>query len=139
MGQELVARTHHRGVIRKRVLPLKFLDNDDKGYHNFRLLYFLTFSFLFLFNKLTIIFFTEVAQKVAPGSVVADTSSGKKIGTVNVALGSRGLGLMRLEEALKKSNALAIQGSEDVKVVANRPKWWPDEWFSNELESIDTA
>ncbi|CAO2820053.1 unnamed protein product [Amaranthus hypochondriacus] len=111
VGQELVARTHHRGVIRKRVLPLKFLDNDDK----------------------------EVAQKVAPGSVVADTSSGKKIGTVNVALGSRGLGLMRLEEALKKSNALAIQGSEDVKVVANRPKWWPDEWFSNELESIDTA
>ena len=70
---------------------------------------------------------------------MADTSSGKKVGTVTVALGSRGLGLMRLEEAFKKSNALAIQGSEDVKVVASRPKWWPDEWFTNELESVDIA
>nr|KJB51941.1 hypothetical protein B456_008G239600 [Gossypium raimondii] len=31
VGQELIARTHHRGVIRKRLLPLKFLDNNGKG------------------------------------------------------------------------------------------------------------
>lgn len=31
VGQELIARTHHRGVIRKRVLPLKFVDNDGNG------------------------------------------------------------------------------------------------------------
>ena len=31
MGQELIARTHHRGVIRKRIVPLRFLDSDGKG------------------------------------------------------------------------------------------------------------
>lgn len=31
VGQELVARTHHRGVIRKRLLPLRFVDNNGEG------------------------------------------------------------------------------------------------------------
>lgn len=31
VGQELIARTHNRGVIRKRLLPLKFLSNAGKG------------------------------------------------------------------------------------------------------------
>lgn len=48
---------------------------------------------------------------------------------MTTALGSRGLGLLRLEEAFKGSSALAIQGSEDVKVVAIKPEWWPAEWF----------
>lgn len=31
VGQELIARTHHRGTIRKRLLPLRFVDNNGKG------------------------------------------------------------------------------------------------------------
>ena len=31
IGQELIARTHHRGVIRKRLIPLKFVDVNNKG------------------------------------------------------------------------------------------------------------
>lgn len=31
VGQELVARTHHRGVIRKRLLPLRFLNDSGEG------------------------------------------------------------------------------------------------------------
>lgn len=31
VGQELIARSHHRGVIRKRLLPLKFVDGSGKG------------------------------------------------------------------------------------------------------------
>lgn len=31
VGQELIARTHHRGVIRKRLLPLRFLNDSGKG------------------------------------------------------------------------------------------------------------
>lgn len=68
-------------------------------------------------------------QKVAPGSEVIDTASGKKVGPVTTALGCRGLGLLRLEEAFKTSGSLTIQGQEDVKVEAIRPKWWPAEWF----------
>ena len=57
-----------------------------------------------------------------------NTTSGKKANTVTTALGCRGLGLLRLEEALKGSSALSIQGQEDVKVVVSRPDWWPLKW-----------
>ncbi|XP_057976724.1 putative transferase At4g12130, mitochondrial isoform X2 [Malania oleifera] len=105
VGQELVARTHHRGIIRKRLLPLRFLDNDGK----------------------------EVEQKVAPGSEVINTASGKKSGTVTTALGCRGLGLLRLEDAFKATGILSIQG-EDVKVETIRPEWWPSQWFQEHQE-----
>ncbi|OVA07658.1 Glycine cleavage T-protein [Macleaya cordata] len=101
VGQESVARTHHRGVIRKRLLPLKFVDKSGK----------------------------EVEQKVAPGSEVVDASSDKKVGTVTTALGCRGIGLLRLEEAFKGSSMLSIKGEDDVKINIIRPEWWPSEWF----------
>ncbi|CAK8530564.1 unnamed protein product [Lathyrus sativus] len=100
VGQELIARTHHRGVIRKRIVPLRFQDNDGN----------------------------EVVNKVIPGSEVINTASGKKAGLVTTALGCRGLGLLRLEEALKGSAALSIKGQEGVKVVASKPDWWPSDW-----------
>jgi folate-binding protein YgfZ len=31
VGQELVARTHHRGVIRKRLMPVNFLQDNGEG------------------------------------------------------------------------------------------------------------
>jgi len=31
IGQELIARTHHRGVIRKRLMPMKFVDEKGQG------------------------------------------------------------------------------------------------------------
>ncbi|XP_059640276.1 putative transferase At4g12130, mitochondrial [Cornus florida] len=101
VGQELIARTHHRGVIRKRLLPLKFLNDSGK----------------------------DVKQKVTRGSDVVDAATGKKAGVVTAALGSRGLGVLRLEAAFKGSGTLTIQGLEDVKVEAIRPEWWPAEWF----------
>lgn len=101
VGQELVARSHHRGVIRKRLLPIKFLNESGK----------------------------EVSQKVAPSSEVVAMKSGKKAGMVTTALGCRGLGLLRLEEAFKGPGNLVIKGEEDVKVEVVRPEWWPREWF----------
>ncbi|KAF0903318.1 hypothetical protein E2562_026594 [Oryza meyeriana var. granulata] len=100
IGQELIARTHHRGVIRKRLMPLIFVDENGQ----------------------------ELEQAVAPGSEVVDKESGKKIGTVNTALGSRGMGLLRLEEALKQNSSLAIKDNRDVRVKAIKPDWWPAEW-----------
>lgn len=71
----------------------------------------------------------EVTQKVGPGSEVIDTTSGKKVGLVTTAMGCRGLGVLRLENAFKGSGSLAVQGQDDVKVEAIPPKWWPAEWF----------
>ncbi|TYG91311.1 hypothetical protein ES288_A12G252000v1 [Gossypium darwinii] len=102
VGQELIARTHHRGVIRKRLLPLKFLDNNGK----------------------------EVEEKVTPGSEVINTASGKKLGSVTTALGFRGMGVLRLDDAFK--DTLTLQGQEDIKVMAIRPDWWPAEWFQDQ-------
>lgn len=100
IGQELIARTHHRGVIRKRLMPMKFVDGNGQ----------------------------ELEQAVAPGSEVVDEASGKKVGAVSTALGSRGMGLLRLEEALKPGSALRAGGNRDVRVQAIRPDWWPAEW-----------
>lgn len=111
VGQELIARTHHRGVIRKRLLPLKFLDSEGK----------------------------EAEQKVAPGSEILDAASGKRIGTVTTVLGCRGLGLLRLEEALKKSSSLTILGQEDLKAQAVKPDWWPPEWFQEQRQHSAAA
>ncbi|KAJ4712862.1 Glycine cleavage T-protein aminomethyltransferase [Melia azedarach] len=111
VGQELIARTHHRGVIRKRLLPLRFL--DDRG--------------------------NEVEQKVTPGSEVIDVESGKKAGKVTTAVGCRGLGVLRLEEAFKASGALRIQGQEEVTVEAIRPQWWPAEWFQEHQQHSAVA
>ncbi|PWA98621.1 pleckstrin (PH) domain superfamily protein [Artemisia annua] len=104
IGQELIARSHHRGVIRKRLLPLKFLNESGTGWC-----------------------FTNWYQ--AEVREVTSLKSGKKAGTVTTALGSRGLGLLRLEDAFKESGNLVIKGQEDVKVETIRPEWWPREWF----------
>ncbi|TXG51070.1 hypothetical protein EZV62_023594 [Acer yangbiense] len=112
VGQELIARTHHRGVIRKRLLPLRFLDNAGK----------------------------EVEQKVTPGSEVIDTESGKKAGKVTTALGCRGMGVLRLEQAFKGPGTLTIEGQEgDVRVEAIRPQWWPAQWFQEYQQNTTAA
>jgi hypothetical protein len=71
---------------------------------------------------------SELDQAVAPGSEVVNEASGKKIGTVNTALGSRGMGLLRLEEALKQGSFLRISDNKGVRVQAIKPDWWPAEW-----------
>ncbi|XP_020271130.1 putative transferase At4g12130, mitochondrial, partial [Asparagus officinalis] len=109
VGQELVARTHHRGVIRKRLLPMKFTDDNGR----------------------------DMEQKVSPGSEVIDLSSNKKVGSVNTALGSCGMGLLKLEDAFKKSGNLRIKERDDVKVKVIRPDWWPAEW--TQLHEQQTA
>ncbi|KAL6182034.1 hypothetical protein ACLB2K_043457 [Fragaria x ananassa] len=101
VGQELVARTHHRGIIRKRLLPLKFLNENGE----------------------------DAEQKVAPGSEVIDRDSDKKVGTVTTQLGCRGLGVLRLDKTFKGSSTLTIRGQDDLKVEAVRPNWWPPEWL----------
>jgi folate-binding protein YgfZ len=126
IGQELIARTHHRGVIRKRLMPMKFVDENGQGmmsFHDNNNVPPLCRWMLILQPLLS-----ELEQAVAPGSEVIDESSGKKTGTVNTALGSRGMGLLRLEEALKPGSALRISDNRDVRVQAIKPDWWPAEW-----------
>lgn len=111
VGQESVARTHHRGVIRKRLLPVNFIYDSGE----------------------------EVHQAVAPKSEIIDLNSGKKVGTVTTVLGSRGLALLRLEAAFKSTVQLNVKGLEDVNIKVIRPKWWPSEWGQEEEQAAAVA
>ncbi|KAG0613504.1 hypothetical protein M758_6G108400 [Ceratodon purpureus] len=111
VGQELVARTHHRGVIRKRLMPLNFLQSNGD----------------------------EAQQAVTPGADVADKKTGKKVGKVTTVLGPRGLGLIRLE-SVSKGSELRVENQDDIHVKAVRPKWWPSEWgHEDEGQAASTA
>ncbi|CAL9106431.1 unnamed protein product [Musa textilis] len=100
VGQELIARTHHRGVIRKRLFPLKFVNDNGE----------------------------EMQQAVSPNSDIVDYASNKKVGTVTTALGCHGMGMVRLADGLNLSSNLRIKGREDLTVRVIRPDWWPVEW-----------
>ncbi|KAF3786378.1 putative transferase [Nymphaea thermarum] len=111
VGQELIARTHHRGIIRQRLLPMIFVDGQGK----------------------------EMDAKVGPGAEVVNVSSGNNAGSVTKAVGCRGMGVLRLEEALKSSSSLRIREHEDVHVKAVRPEWWPAEWGHEQEEDSDVV
>ncbi|KAJ3672526.1 hypothetical protein LUZ60_007247 [Juncus effusus] len=102
IGQELIARTHHRGVIRKRLTPFQFLDPNG----------------------------SEIEQGVSPNSDIINEESGKKVGNVNTVLGCYGMGLLKIEEAFKSSSNLIIKDQNDVRIRVFRPDWWPEEWTS---------
>jgi len=94
IGQELVARTHHTGVIRKRIMPLKVLSANTGNEH------------------------------VQLGAAIRSNKN-KRIGKLIAMNDNCGLGLMRLQETLKESSPLNIEGI--VELNATKPEWWPDD------------
>lgn len=105
LGQELIARTHHRGVIRKRVMPIKFVNDAGEG----------------------------VEQMVVPGAEILDTVTQKKVGDVTTVLGSSGLGVIRLEATSKDATQLIVKDTSTVHVRVYKPKWWPSDWCPDDL------
>ncbi|MCO5561920.1 hypothetical protein L7F22_015545 [Adiantum nelumboides] len=106
VGQELIARTQHRGVIRKRVMPIRFINDSGE----------------------------DVKHDVVPGAEILDSTTQKKVGDITTVLGSRGLGLIRLEAVLKNAAPLIVKDRSGVHVQAYRPKWWPADWCPEDLQ-----
>lgn len=106
VGQELIARTQNRGVIRKRIMPIKFVNDSGE----------------------------DVERKVVPGAEILDSTTQKKVGDVTTVVGSRGLGLIRLEAALKDANQLAVKDVSGAHVKVYVPKWWPADWCPEDLQ-----
>ena len=73
-------------------------------------------------------FCSDLQQAVSPNSDIVNYASDKKVGTVTTALGCCGMGLVRLEEVLKQSPNLRIEGQDEVRIKAMIPDWWPAEW-----------
>ena len=98
IGQELTARTHHTGVIRKRIMPLSLLVNDITKYPD-----------------------------IEPNSPIKG-ESGKSAGRVCVMRGQYGLGLLRLNEALNsKVMTVKASDGTDIEITSERPFWWPQD------------
>ncbi|CAI5990699.1 unnamed protein product [Closterium sp. NIES-65] len=132
VGQELTARTHHRGVVRKRLMPVRIVPSREGGGEDVR---------------------EGVGEvTVSSGAEIVETVSGKAVGRVNAVLcgsegdgsgagagagGSKeltGLALLRLAHGLNPGSQLAVKEGNGaaLKVLPSRPYWWPREWGSEE-------
>ena len=103
LGQELVARTHYQGLIRKRVLPVQ-LDtacNDPD------------------------------TQQSCIGADVYVEGQPRAIGALRGAHGKLGLAHLRLEkvwEALRAKQAIYAEvAGQRVVLQAEVPSWWPSQ------------
>ncbi|KAK3264749.1 hypothetical protein CYMTET_26530 [Cymbomonas tetramitiformis] len=105
LGQELTARTHFRGVIRKRIMPVTLEDAApwvDAGAE--------------LLHRTA-----GREKKVGRVSMMHHDGPG------------RGLALLRLKEALDPSADIFAKAEDaEVRVQATRPGWWPREWGAEE-------
>jgi transferase CAF17, mitochondrial len=111
VGQELMARTHFKGVVRKRIMPVTVTRDGGGGGGG------------------------AVSLNVSPASAsqnIVDSASGKVVGSLRVVDTeiNQGLALLRLKEAqevIDGTRILKLENSE-IEVVPRRPEWWPNIW-----------
>ncbi|SNX85719.1 related to IBA57 - mitochondrial iron-sulfur cluster assembly factor [Melanopsichium pennsylvanicum] len=136
VGQELTARTHHTGVVRKRLIPLSFYlpgTNPPTSINDID-----TTTSFHLPSHLT-----EIRSRpVASGSVqseAAQPTRGKAAGKFTSGIYNIGLGCLRLEQVQRWTDAsiragkqdglemtvLAADGETQLMVKPWIPSWWP--------------
>lgn len=95
LGQELIARTHHTGVVRKRTVPIELMDPKTDSSH-----------------------FEEGARvRTADGKVAGKLCA--LYGQYGVGL--MRLEMLKKEEKFFVKN----KEDKDVELVASLPQWWP--------------
>lgn len=103
VGQELMARTHFKGVVRKRLMPIYI----EKGH---------------VAQGDTIVGFADADDL---------SSRGKGFGSVRVVHGNEGLAVLRLKEGLDSvATKRTLRTSSGAEVRPWKPEWWPTEWGS---------
>ena len=100
LGQELIARTHHTGVIRKRTVPFKFTDPKADANH------------------------------FEPGARVRTSNGkpAGKVCMIygQCGVGLMRLEMLKKEEVLFIKN----REDKDMEIVASVPQWWPEDGHS---------
>lgn len=122
MGQELTARTHFQGLIRKRLLPVTISANGD-----------VISSVQKSFES------SRATSDGASGNLIEiiDSAKKKKVGNLMAAHGNQAFALLRLKGLLGKELGLrqkSESGEENIfaaKVTVHVPDWWPEEWYKS--------
>ncbi|KAI7866645.1 hypothetical protein BDF14DRAFT_1882423 [Spinellus fusiger] len=121
VGQELTIRTHHTGVVRKRLMPVQFYSQENDS----------TVPTVMAVDR------TSRSDLPPPQTDIklAGGSSKRSVGKTASSIHNIGLALMRLEhvEALAQGQPISFQVAHSSLLVRPfLPDWWPSAAFSNE-------
>jgi len=114
VGQELMARTHFRGTMRKRIFPI-ILSKADLPWNANE-----SIPFGNLFPEFN---FEPIPVEETP--VKIENDEGKNVGKLVATDMGLGLAMLRFEN-MENSKFLKLQDS-DVFVLPHRPSWWGEE------------
>eukprot|EP00794_Sanderia_malayensis_P013857 gene13857-15305_t len=104
IGQELTARTHHTGVIRKRLMPLVLKDKNSQSADS-----------------------STPYSQLNPQALIK-TNTGKSAGKLCDLHGNVGLGILRLKEVFNCEYLTAsCKDGKEVRLSTYRPSWWPED------------
>lgn len=111
LGQELVARTHYTGVVRKRLMPIEVIKFNNQN--------------LSESNVDQIV----LKEKVKFGiTLTKENNPQKRLGKLRTICSSSNLGLAVVyHKELESCNYLATNSELGLLVKINKPIWWPDQ------------
>ncbi|QDZ21224.1 putative transferase [Chloropicon primus] len=126
MGQELTARTHFQGLVRKRLVPAKIVADKE------------------VLARISEHLLGEGAEEENPLEVVDTTKrktrGGKGIGTLLGIHGNRGLALLRLKDLAGRTYGLRLKGDAqqtfEAQVEPHLPDWWPKDWYASAQDTV---
>ncbi|KAL1931922.1 hypothetical protein VTP01DRAFT_8978 [Rhizomucor pusillus] len=117
VGQELTIRTYHTGVVRKRIVPVQFFDEDE--------------SFP---EKISVNRDTSYPSSLEPRMDIKSTDASKKRGAGKLGSGIHNIALaiMRLEDvqkAVNDKNSFVVPHAQQsgLRLRPFVPEWWPVE------------
>jgi folate-binding protein YgfZ len=119
VGQELTARTHHTGVVRKRVIPFSFYTSSSSPPDTFQV------------DTNVSITLPEKGAEVRSTPINDEAARGKSTGKYLSGVHNIGLALLRLDQVHRWNKDLSIKvKTADDKTLSIRPwipSWWPKE------------
>ncbi|CDS06598.1 hypothetical protein LRAMOSA09126 [Lichtheimia ramosa] len=112
LGQELTIRTHHTGVVRKRIVPVQFYNKDESVPSTLQV------------DRASSFWPSPLESQMDVKR--ADGSSKRSVGKLGSGIHNIGLALMRLEH-IKPEVQFTVPSANEMQLQPFIPEWWPKE------------